>query len=79
MCIVATLVLNHVIVILLYLLVAHDLVQLHLAVGQLARVDFLVLGCIVTAHVLHVVHFYLRPFLAVHVIVLSLSMRYSCF
>lgn len=62
---------NHVIIILLYLLITHDLIQLHLAVRQLARVNFLVLRCIVL-HVLHVVHFYLRALLAIHVVVLPL-------
>ena len=62
---------NHVIIILLNLLITHDLIQLHLAVGQLARVNLLVL-CLIVIHVIHVVHFDLGTLLTVHVVVLSL-------
>ena len=67
-----TFVRNHVIIILLNLLITHDLIQLHLAVGELARVNLLVLRLIVT-HVLHVVHFNLGTLLTIHVVVLSLT------
>ena len=67
---------DHVVVVLLYLLIAHDLVQFHLTVGELAGVDFLVLRRVRT-HLRNLVHIHVRPLLAVHVVVLTLTLRPS--
>jgi len=67
---------DHVIIILLYLLIAHYLVQFHLTVGKLAGVHLLVLS--VPAHLRDLVHIHVRPFLAVHVIILSLALGPRC-
>ena len=65
---------DHVIVVVLrdLLVAAHDLVELHLAVGELTRVHFLVL-CVVL-YLWDLVHVHFWALLAVHVIVLSLPM-----
>jgi len=66
--------LHHVVVILLHLLlIAHDLVQLHLTIRELAWIHFFVLCGILATHFLNMVHFYFRALLAIHVIILPLS------
>lgn len=61
----------HVVVVLLDLLVAHYLVQLHLAVRELPGVHLLVLR---GAYLGDLVGVHLWPLLAVHVVVLPLSL-----